>query len=184
MSQFFKRDFTDMSFLQKLFGAKDQDPRTALRPLYHSIISKGRELHWYETGQVADTLDGRFDMISSILSIVLLRLEQLPTAGQDSAYLTEVFVEDMDAQMREAGIGDVTVAKDIGKIMSVLGGRLGAFRGSFDEPEKLKQAIIRNIFEGTAPAGSAQNHLETELNKFWQQLQHVSHDDLLAGKLA
>ena len=35
--------------------------------------------------------------------------------------------------MRETGLGDVVIAKDIGKVMSILGGRLGAFRGAFDD---------------------------------------------------
>jgi cytochrome b pre-mRNA-processing protein 3 len=46
------------------------------------------------------------------------------------ALLTELFVEDMDGQLRESGVGDVVVGKHIGKLMAVLGGRLGALRAA------------------------------------------------------
>ena len=173
-----------MSIFSRLFGKSPPDPKNALGPLYSKVIAKGRELHWYEQGQVPDTMDGRFDMIASILAILLLRMEKLPDAAQDSAYLTELFVDDMDAQMREAGIGDVVVAKDMGKIMSILGGRLGAFRGAFDDPARLDAAIERNI-QAAENAGSVSRvHLAAMLTAYWQQLQFLDHPQLVEAKFA
>jgi cytochrome b pre-mRNA-processing protein 3 len=172
-----------MSFLQRIFGQSRPDPRDRLRQLYASIIAKGRELHWYEEGKVPDTLDGRFGMISSVLAVTMLRMEQIPEAAQDTAYLTELFVEDMDAQMREAGIGDVVVAKDMGKIMSVLGGRLGAFRGAFDDPAKLDAAIERNIYESGHSDEQARRHVAAKLSDYWQALQKLDHPALMAAGL-
>jgi cytochrome b pre-mRNA-processing protein 3 len=160
-----------MSFLQRLFGNSGPDPKQALIPLYSRVIAKGREVHWYEQGRVPDTLDGRFDMVSTILAITLLRLEEWPEAAQDGVYLTELFVDDMDAQMREAGIGDVVVAKDMGKVMSALGGRLGAFRGAFVDPSKLKQAVERNIYEGREEDKVAHDHVAAALTDYWHKLQ-------------
>ena len=168
-----------MTILSRLFGKSAPDPKNNLRPLYTRVIAKGRELHWYEEGQVPDTMDGRFDMIASVLAILLLRLEQISSAAQDSAYLTELFVDDMDAQMREAGIGDVVVAKDMGKIMSILGGRLGAFRGAFDDPARLDAAIERNI-ESTGAASSVNRaHLTAMLTTYWQELQNLDQRQLI-----
>ncbi len=173
-----------MSLLQRLFGSNGADPREKLRPLYLAIIAKGRELHWYEAGMVPDTLDGRFDMISSILAMVLLRMEDIPGSGQDQAWLTEIFVDDMDAQMRETGLGDVVIAKDIGKVMSILGGRLGAFRGAFDDKARLNQSIARNIYEGETVDPAAQRHVAKRLSAFWQKLLACDADTLIAGDIA
>ncbi len=159
-----------MSFLQRLFGNRGPDPKEKLRPLYLKVITKAREVHWYEEGGVPDTLDGRFDMVSSVLALVLLRMEQIPDAAQDSVYLTELFVSDMDAQMREAGIGDVVVAKDMGKVMSALGGRLGAFRGALGDQAKLAQAIDRNIYEGRPSDSAAHAHVTAQISAFMQVL--------------
>ena len=77
---------------------------------------------------VPDTVDGRFDMIAAVLCTVLLRLEREPEGLATTAPLTERFVDDMDGQLRQIGIGDIVVGKHIGKMMSMLGGRLGAYR--------------------------------------------------------
>jgi cytochrome b pre-mRNA-processing protein 3 len=173
-----------MSVFQRLFGKSRPDPRETLRALYLAVIAKGRELHWYEQGQVPDTLDGRFDMISTVLAMVLLRMEQIPEAAQDAAYLTELFVADMDAQMREAGIGDVVVAKDMGKIMGMLGGRIGAFRGAFGDPEQLNAAIQRNIFGDVVSDNPAIDHIARSLTDFWGKLQATSHAALITARFA
>ena len=134
-----------MSLLKRLFGQSGPDPKHRLLPLYRQIVAKARQPHWYEEGQVPDTLDGRFDMVSAVLTLVLLRLEGAPAHSHDIVLLTEVFVDDMDGQLREAGVGDVVVGKNMGKMMSALGGRLGAFRGALADAGQLDQAIMRNI---------------------------------------
>ena len=72
-------------------------------------------------------------------------------------WLTELFVDDMDGQLRQEGVGDVVVGKHIGKLMSVLGGRLGAYRSALQDvsnPTALADAAARNLtlVEGTDPA--------------------------------
>jgi cytochrome b pre-mRNA-processing protein 3 len=77
----------------------------------------------------------------------------------ESALLAELFVEDMDGQLREFGVNDVVVGKRIGKLMSVLGGRLGAYRGALNagDLERLTGAVQRNVtfIDGADEAASA-----------------------------
>ena len=89
---------------------------------------------------------GRFDLITAVLCAVMVRLEASELRAE-SALLAELFVEDMDAQLREFGVNDAVVGKRVGKLMSVLGGRLGAYRGALAERdrEKLIAAIARNV---------------------------------------
>src|SRR3546814_19177641 len=98
-----------MSILSRLFS--NDGPRDALRPLYSAIVARGREQHWYAQGGVADTLDGRFDMITAILCLVLLRLEGEPETKQQSVWLPEHFVDDMDGQLRQIGLGSTIVGE-------------------------------------------------------------------------
>ena len=64
--------------------------------------------------------------VTAALALVMLRMETDPALAPHTAYLTEIFVEDMDGQLRQSGVGDLVVGKKIGKLMSTLGGRLGA----------------------------------------------------------
>ena len=79
-----------MGLIQRMFGRK-ADPATAMQPLYDQVVARAREPHWYEAGAVPDTMDGRFDMIAALLSLVLLRLEPEEEARQESVWLTELF---------------------------------------------------------------------------------------------
>jgi cytochrome b pre-mRNA-processing protein 3 len=142
-----------VGFWRKLLGKSGE--RDALAPLYRAIVAAARRPVWYKAGAVPDTLDGRFDMVAAILSLVLLRLEREGEAGRaPAALLTEIFVDDMDGQLRQAGIGDIVVGKHIGRMMGALGGRLGAFRDGLVGAD-LDDVILRNLYRGEAPDPAA-----------------------------
>ena len=89
-----------MGLLKRLFGASD---RGTAPQLYASIVAMGRAPHWYIEGGVPDTIDGRFDMIAAVLSLVLLRLEGEAEAKAPSTALAECFID--------------VVALDVGQIL-------------------------------------------------------------------
>ena len=134
-----------MSFLSRLLGT-EPDPREAIRPLWHRVIELAREPSFYADCGVADSVGGRFDLITAVLCTVMVRVEASDMRAE-SALLAELFVEDMDGQLREFGVNDVVVGKRVGKLMSVLGGRLGAYRTALNEKDrdKLIGAVSRNV---------------------------------------
>lgn len=168
-----------MGLLKRLFGASD---RGTAPHLYAAIVATGRASHWYAQGEVPDTIDGRFDMIAAILSLVLLRLEKEPEAIAPSTALAECFIEDMDGQLREIGIGDVVVGKHMGRMMGMVGGRLGAYRAGL-AGEGLGAALVRNLYRGHAPADAALAHVEAELRGLRDRLAAMPTAAILAGEL-
>lgn len=169
-----------MGLLNRLFGRTE--PRDAAN-LYDRVVERARAEHWYVAGGVPDTVDGRFDMVAAVLAMVLLRLEEdQQAAGQLSASLAECFVDDMDGQLRQLGIGDITVGKHIGKMMGMLGGRLGAYRDGL-AAGALDAALIRNLYRGEAPAPPALAHTAESLIALRSALVGMSIDTLRAGKL-
>jgi len=147
-----------MKFIHRLFRPA-ADPRDTLRPLWLAVVARARAPHWYIDGAVPDTLDGRFDMVALVLAQVLLRIEQAPDQAQNSVWLTELFVTDMDGQMRQIGFGDMIVGKQIGRIMSALGGRLGAYRTGAVDPAAMEAALVRNLWRGEVPSPQALAHV-------------------------
>lgn len=147
-----------MKLFSRLF-ARSEDPREALRPLWHRVVEIAREKPWYAVMGVADTLEGRFDMITAALAMVLLRIETEEELMPASVFLTELFVEDMDGQLRQSGVGDLMVGKRIGKLVSALGGRLGAYRAALaeDGDTALAQVVQRNLglADGASPEAAA-----------------------------
>ncbi len=169
-----------MSLLARLFSSQP-DPREALRPLWHRTVELSREPALYRDDGVADTVAGRFDMIAAILALVMLRLERDGLAAE-TALLTELFVADMDAQLRETGVGDIVVGKHVGKLVGVLGGRIGALREALASEDQalLKAALERNV---TMADERSTESLAQRLRAFASKLATLESHEVLAGRI-
>ena len=173
-----------MTLLGRLFG--NPDPAKArVRALYEEVVELARAPHWYVAGAVPDTIDGRFDMVALVLCIVLLRLEHEGDAGRAPAvHLAELFVDDMDPQLRQMGIGDLVVGKHVGRMMGALGGRLAAYRAAFYDGAPLEPALVRNLWRGAAPDTSALVHVAAAVRRLDAAVRAAPLDHLLAGEIA
>ncbi|MBB3941537.1 cytochrome b pre-mRNA-processing protein 3 [Novosphingobium fluoreni] len=172
-----------MSILDRLLG-RNSDDRAPVRPLWHRTVEIAREKAWYAQYGVADTVPGRFDAVTLVLSLVMLRMERDEHLKILSARITEVFVEDMDGQLRQSGVGDLVVGKRMGKLVSTLGGRMGALRDALASPDPqaaLVPVLERNVtlVEGADLPGMAQAVVTLSL-----QLDATSNEDLLAARIA
>lgn len=171
-----------MSFLACLFGTRP-DPREQWRPLWHCVVGQARDPEWYRMCGVADTVEGRFDMITVILSLAMLRMENDAELAPHTALLTELFVEDMEGQLREAGVGDPTVGKKIGTLMGSMGGRLGTYRKALETGDRvaLAEALRRNVTLAQEDEAEA---LAERMIRLHQRFEQTSDEQLLAGEIA
>lgn len=170
-----------MSLLTRIFGPARE--REDLLPLYRAVVAEGRDPCWYQEGGVPDTMDGRFDMIAAVTALVLLRLETEDEAGRSpSTLLTELFVADMDATLRQLGIGDHVVGKHVGRMMGALGGRLAAFRES-KGAGGFEAAVRRNVFHEAPPSDAALAFVAVRLQALAAALDATPMDAVLEGRL-
>ena len=169
-----------MSLVSRMFG-RHEDDNAHVRPLWQRVVELARDRRWYLAGGVADSVPGRFDVVTLVLALVLLRMEREEALMAPSARLTELFVTDMDGQLRQSGVGDLAVGKHIGKLMGVLGGRLGVLREALPQGlDALTPVIARNLsrVEGADPAAAARIAYA-----FAQGLAAVPADDVLAARI-
>lgn len=175
-----------MSLISRLLG-KRTDTREAVRPLWHRVVEIAREKPWYAAGGVADTVPGRFDAVTLVMALVMLRMERDKASDdtliEPSVRLTELFVDDMDGQLRQSGVGDLGVGKRMGKLMSVLGGRIGALRDALALPDDaaLIAALERNV---TLIDGADKAWLAAEVRRLHAQIDAASTEDLMAARIA
>ncbi len=165
------------------FARRPRD-RDRLLPLYHEVVARARHPLWYREGQVPDTVDGRFDMLAAMMSLVLIRLETEPgeQAKHDSVMLTEVFIEDMDESLHQIGIGDYVVGKHVGRMMGALGGRLTAFRQASQDRD-FAPPVRRNIFHELPPSEEVVQLVAAQLERFDAALLGMPADAIAGGKL-
>ena len=169
-----------VTFLSRLLG-KSPDDRAPVRPLWHWVVAEARAPEWYAHCGIADTLPGRFDALTLVLAMVMLRMEREEVLIAPSALLAELFVEDMDGQLRQAGVGDLVVGKRIGKLMGALGGRIAALRdGLAADDAALAEVARRNatMIEQGDPAKVA-----ARLRLLAGRLDGVTGEALLAGNV-
>ena len=170
-----------VSFFSRLFSTQP-DPREEWRALWHRTVAEARDPDWYRMCGVADSVEGRYDMITLVPTLVMLRLEDEGGMEASTARLTELFVEDMEGQMREAGIGDPTVGKKINALMESMNGRIGAYReGLRSDPKVLVEAVRRNVTMAQPDEAEA---LVQRMAALHARLARTDVGQLRAGKIA
>ena len=139
-----------------IFSVFRKDPRrTTIANLYKRIATASRAPGLYTPLGIPDTLEGRFESLSLHMILVLRALRGLPAPADDVAKdLTDAFFRDMDASLREMGVGDTVVPKRMKNIASSFYGRAQAYDGPLDAADEtsLAAALGRNASGADAPA--------------------------------
>jgi cytochrome b pre-mRNA-processing protein 3 len=128
-------------------------PRAPLRgtieAIYGMIVTQTREPLFYRDLGVPDTVNGRFDLLVLHLWIVLRRFKPVEGSAPLSQALFDRFCEDMDANLREMGVGDITVPKRMRAFGEAFYGRVAAYDLALEQgQEPLAQALCKNILNG------------------------------------
>ncbi len=145
-------------------------------------MAAARHIRFYENMGVADTIDGRFEMLVLHLFLVLNRLkgEGVEALRQN---LTDEFFADMDRSLRELGVSDVAVGKKVRKIAESYFGRVTAYDKALSAgPKVLEEAIGRNIY----PDGASEESIRAMADYFGntvKQLGSIPVEQILEGKL-
>ena len=124
-------------------------PRGTIEVIYGMIVTQAREPLFYRDFGVPDTVNGRFDLLVLHLWMVLRRLKPLAGGAGFAQTLFDRFCDDMDANLREMGVGDLTVPKRMQAFGEAFYGRAAAYDLALAAGEEpLAQALCKNILNG------------------------------------
>ena len=124
-------------------------PRGTIEAIYGMIVAQAREPWFYRNLGVPDTVNGRFDLLLLHLWMVLRRLRPAAGGAALCQALFDRFCDDMDGNLREMGVGDLTVPKRMQAFGEAFYGRSAAYDMALtDGPEALAQALCKNILNG------------------------------------
>jgi cytochrome b pre-mRNA-processing protein 3 len=125
--------------------------------LYGMIVAQARMPSFYRDYAVPDTINGRFDLIVLHMVLVLDRLAADPGLRDLGQAVFNRFCQDMDNNLREMGVGDLTVPKEIRRMGEAFYGRAQAYRLALAAADNhaLVEALARNIYGGSAPGAHA-----------------------------
>jgi cytochrome b pre-mRNA-processing protein 3 len=133
-------------------------PDDTISTLYGMIVAQARLPVFYRDYGVADTVNGRFDLIVLHLALVLGRMMPDPALKVLGQRLFDRFCDDMDDNLREIGISDLKVPKEMQRIGEAYYGRAQAYDAALaaaDDGRALSEALSRNIYAGKPPEPAA-----------------------------
>ena len=170
----------DMAFFGLL--GRGRYERTGFE-LYTAAVTAARNPYFYAELGVPDTLDGRFDLVGLHAALLIRQLRTLPPRGKDVAQAVfDAMFSDMDTNLRELGVGDMTVARNVRAMWEAFHGRATAYGAALDDadPAALESALARNVWRGAEAAGAAP--LAVVVRRQIASLQATPAADLLAGR--
>jgi cytochrome b pre-mRNA-processing protein 3 len=127
--------------------------RATIPALYGTIVAQARMPRFYRDFAVPDTLEGRFELIVLHLALLLDRLAQDPALRPLGQAVFDHFCQDMDNNLREMGIGDLAVPKQMRRMGEAFYGRAQVYKAALASADDLAltDALARNVYGGASP---------------------------------
>ena len=168
------------------FFCKISDERDTALALYSEAIRQARTPLFYEQCGVADTPDGRFDMIMVHVYLVLRRLkggdERCKVLAQT---LFDIMFDDMDQNLREMGAGDIGVAYRVKDMVKAFYGRIAAYDEGLEDTggDLLEAALRRNLYRNIDPVPDQLSVMAEYVREQDGELAAQAIDGFLAGSV-
>lgn len=123
-------------------------------PLYAAAVAQARQPVFYARLGVPDTVDGRFELVSLHVFLILQRLKAAAEAAPFAQAVFDTMFADMDRNLREMGVGDLSVGKKVKAMAQGLYGRIAAYEAGLADGEAGLHAALRRNLYGTVAAGT------------------------------
>ena len=150
--------------------------------LYAAVVAEARRPDWYRDAGIADTMDGRFAILTSLLALADIRLERGAGAAQAlGPRLAEAFIADMDAQMRQAGFGDPSLGKQVRMMVGSLASRVDRWRLAVEAIKPWDEVAAMNLY-GESPPVNAAAGIEATAD-WWARLQRAPDEAIIEGRI-
>jgi cytochrome b pre-mRNA-processing protein 3 len=130
--------------------------RRAIATLHAAVSAAARAPALYTELGVPDTVEGRFEALCLHVILALRRLNRLPPPAADVAQdLVDSVFRQLDASLRELGVGDLSVAKRMKKLGAAFYGRAAGYDAALEARDDgpLRAVLARNVLGGAPEAG-------------------------------
>ncbi len=127
--------------------------------LYGAAVATARDPYFYRELSVPDTLDGRFDLVGLHAFLVIRQLRGLAEPGPRLAQgVFDAMFSDMDINLREMGVSDLSVGKRVRAMWEAFHGRASAYQAALAAGDRaaLAEALSRNVWRDSGPAAGAE----------------------------
>lgn len=147
-------------------------------------MAEARRPHWFVDGAVPDSVEGRFAILATVLAQIIVRLEGAGAEGESATVaLSERFIESMDAEIRQMGVGDPALGRQVRSLVGSLATRVERWRTTIEGEADWPATVLRSVYRDQAPPGEALAHSEARLRGLWHRIEQCSVEDIAQGRL-
>jgi len=168
-----------MSLFSKILGRNRASQKDAQR-IYSAVMHQSRRPEFFGTGKFADNYDGRIDLLTLNLSLIMKRLRDFGENGQLlSQAIYDIMRDDFEISLREEGLSDTGVAKRIKPMIRLFYDRLKAYDAG------AKKAQLRQVFAEklqVEPESNFINALTHYAEGFYSALNDMTLGDIAQAK--
>ena len=167
-------------------ASSDKNSRQAVaRQLHAWAVAGSRQSDLYILLGVADTVAGRFEMLLLHVCLLIRRLRRAGPVGVDLGQaLFDTFVSDLDGALREMGVGDLAVPKQMRAMTKMFYGRaeaLGIALSAASPEAALQDLFVRTVFQDHSRIHA--QALAAYAIRLEQRLARGRDSDLLEGRV-
>ena len=162
------------------------DGRATIERLYGAIVAQSRNPAFYTDFAVPDTIAGRFEMILLHAFALFHRLKDEPEERRALGQrVFDEFCRDMDSNLREMGVGDLTVPKKMKRVAEAFYGRAGVYDAALASGDNtaLQDALLRNVYASDAARAGEAERLASYVRGLAAALAGQSFESLAAGEI-
>jgi cytochrome b pre-mRNA-processing protein 3 len=151
------------------------------RALYTAAAEQARQPVFYAALGAPDTANGRFELYSLHIILLLHRLKNRGDAAAEAAQaLFDTWVKALDDALREQGVGDLSMAKSMRRLAEAFYGRVRSYDAALGDAAELRALIARTVYGADdAPAEALAAYAEAAA----AGLETQADADLLAGRV-
>jgi cytochrome b pre-mRNA-processing protein 3 len=128
--------------------------RELIDRLSGEIVAAARHPALFMDYGIEDSLEGRFEAVTLLAFLALRRLNQMEPPGPEIAQdLIDALFRSFDVALREAGVGDISVPKNMKALARAFLGRAAAYDAALrGGAAALEAALGRNVYDGRKDA--------------------------------
>ena len=167
-----------------IFRRPKQD---SIASLYGTIVAQARSPIFYRAYGVPDTTTGRLEMILLHTFLFCRRMqsnqEVVRILGQR---VFDLFCSDMDGNLREMGVGDLAVPRQMQQIGEAFYGRSAVYEPALaaGNEQRLAEALMRNVFSSGAQQPDGPRRLVAYVIAASRNIAGQEDAGLVAGKIS
>jgi cytochrome b pre-mRNA-processing protein 3 len=127
-----------------------------IEALYGAIVAQARHPLFYADYGVPDTMEARFDMIVLHVALLFRRMRESGPLRPLGQAVFDRFCKDMEDNLREMGVSDLSVPKRMRRVGEAFYGRAAAYDEAFARPDDAAviAALGRNVFGNQSAPGA------------------------------